>query len=126
MLKQGCKASLQGIEKDIKQVEKQLQALIHSDEKLKQPYSIATSVTGIGPVTACPMILCSGEFTKIQTGKQLACYAGVVPFEHSSGTRVRGCAGVSHWANKKLKKYLPMAALSAIRVEGELKAYYER
>ena len=64
--------------------------------------------------------------TKIQTGKQLACYAGVVPFEHSSGTRVRGCAGVSHWANKKLKKYLPMAALSAIRVEGELKAYYER
>ena len=61
MFKQGCKAALQGIEKDIKQVEKQLQALIHSDEKRKQPYSIATSVKGIGPVTACPMILCSGD-----------------------------------------------------------------
>ena len=61
----------------------------------------------------------------MQAGKQLACYAGGA-FEHSSGSSVRGCPRVSHWANKKLKKYLHMAALSTIQVEGELKAYYER
>ena len=126
LCKKGTQASLKGIEKDIQQVEAQIQALLKADEKVKQQYRIATSVTGIGPVTACAMILCSGEFTKIQTGKQLACYAGVVPFEYSSGSSVRGCARVWHWANKKLKKYLHMAALSAIQVEGELKAYYER
>ena len=126
LCKKGTQASLKGIEKDIQQVEAQIQALLKADEKVKQQYRIATSVTGIGPVTACAMILCSGEFTKIQTGKQLACYAGVVPFEYSSGSIVRGCARVWHWANKKLKKYLHMAALSAIQVEGELKAYYER
>ena len=114
MLKQSCQASLQELEKSIAQVEKQIQELIDSDEKVKQQYRIATSVKGIGPVTACQMILCSGEFTKIQTGKQLACYAGVVPFEHSSGSSVRGRPRVSHWANKTLKKCLHMAALSAL------------
>ena len=126
MFKEGCKASLQTIAKDIKAVEKQLEELLKADEKIKNQYTIATSVKGIGPVTACQMILCSGEFTKIQTGKQLACYCGVVPFEHSSGTSVRGRARVSHWANKKMKSYLHMAALSATKGAGELKTYYER
>ena len=126
LCKKGTKASLQAIEKDIKQVEEQIQALLKADEKVKQHYRLATSVRGIGPVTACALILCSGAFSKIQKGKQLACYAGVVPFEHRSGSSVRGCPRVSPWANKQLKKYLHMAALSAIQVEGELKAYYER
>ena len=65
MLQQGCKASWQTVAKDIKAVE--LQELIKADEKLKEQYTIATSVTGIGPVTACQMILCSGELTKMQT-----------------------------------------------------------
>ena len=125
MFKEGCKATLQGAVKDIKVVEKQLEGLIKADEKLNEQYTIATSLKGIGPVTACQMILCSGEFTKIQTGKQLACYAGVVPFENSSGTSVRGRSKVSHWANKKLKSYLHMAALSAIQGPGELQTYYE-
>ena len=106
-------------------VEKQLEELIKADEKIKNQYTIATSLTGIGPVTACQMILSSGEFSKIQTGKQLACYCGVVPFEDSSGTSVRARPRVWHCANKKMKKYLHLAALSAIRREGELKAYYE-
>ena len=126
MFQQGCKASLQAIEKAIQQVEKQLQALMKADEKIKEQYTIATSVKGIGPVTACQMILCSGAFTKIQTGKQLACYAGVVPFEYSSGSSVRGCTSLSHWAHKKLKRYWHRAALSAIQVEGALKDYYHR
>ena len=116
MLQQGCKGSLQGIAKDIKAVEKQIQALIHADQKLKDQYTIATSLKGIGPVTACQMIVSSGEFTKIQ----------VVPFEDSSGTSVRGRARVSHWANKKMKSYLHMAALWATKGPGELKTYYER
>ena len=125
MFKKSCKGSLKSLEKDIKEVEKQLQELINSAEKVKQQYTIATSVKGISPVTACQLILCSEEFTKMPTGKQFACYAGVVPFDYSSGTSVRGRAKVSPWAPKKLKKYLPMAALSALQVEGELKAYYE-
>ncbi|MCG8340193.1 MAG: transposase, partial [Cytophagales bacterium] len=117
MLPKSCKESLKSLEKNIKGVEKQLQELIDSAEKVKHQYTIATSVKGIGPVTACQLILCRGEFTKMPTGKQFACYAGVAPFDYSSGSSVRGCPKVSPWAPKKLKKYLPMAALSAIQVE---------
>ena len=126
MLQQGCKASLQPIAKAIKAVEKQLQELLKADAKLKEQYTIATSVTGIGPVTACPMLLCSGEFTKMKTGKEFSCYAGVVPFAYSSGSSVGSRPRVWHWAHKKLKSYLPMAAMSANQAAGELKAYYER
>ena len=72
------------------------------------------------------MFVSSGEFTKIQTGKEFACYAGVVPFEHSSGASVRGRPRVSHCANKKMKSYLHMGALSPIKGPGELKTSYER
>ena len=126
MLQQGCKASLQGIEKELKQVEKQLEELIKADEKIKHQYTIAPLVTGIGPVTACQMIVCSGELTKMQTGKQLACYCGVVPFAYSSGSSVPGRPRGSHWAHKKMKSYLHRAALSAIQGPGELPTYYER
>ena len=125
MFKEGCKATLQGAAKDIKAVEKQIQELIKADERIKQQYTIATSVKGIGPVTACQMIVSSGEFRKIQTGKEFACYCGVVPFEDSSGSSVRGRARVCHWANKKMKSYLHMAALWAIQGPGELQTYYE-
>ena len=72
------------------------------------------------------MLVCSGEFTKMQTGKEFVCYCGVVPFAHSSGSSVRGRPRVSHWATKKLKNYLHMAVLSAIQGPGELQTYYER
>ena len=72
------------------------------------------------------MIVSSGEFRKIQTGKEFACYCGVVPFEHSSGTSVRARPRVWRWANKKMKSYLHLAAMAAIQGEGEFKAYYQR
>ena len=49
-----------------------------------------------------------------------------MPFEHSSGTSVRGKARVSHMANKKVKTTLHMAALSAIKMEGDIRDYYLR
>ena len=113
MLPKSCKESLESLEKNIKGVEKQLQELIDSAEKVKQQYTIATSVKGIGPVTACQLILCRGEFTKMPTGKQFACYAGVVPFDYSSGTSVRGRAKVSPWAPKKMIRPLRSTPITA-------------
>jgi len=56
----------------------------------------------------------------------MACYAGVAPFEHRSGTSVRSRTRVSHLANKPLKSLLHMAALSAMQYNKDLQAYYER
>ena len=76
MFKEGCKATLQGIEKAIKAVEE----LLKADEKIKEQYTIATSVKGIGPGTACQTILSSGGVYK-KTNRQtvgLLCRGGTL------------------------------------------------
>ena len=63
-------------------------------------YQIITSVNGIGFVTASYILVTTNEFININNPKKYACYSGVVPFEHSSGSSVRGKTRVSQMANK--------------------------
>ena len=63
--------------------------------------------------------------------RKFACYSGVAPFEHTSGTSIRGGTrrgrpAVSHLANKQMKKLLHMAALSVVSGKGEMADYYHR
>ena len=108
-----CKAALVGIEKSIKEVEKKIDKLIKRDTKLSHMTKIITSIDGVGPQIAAAFIVATKEFQDVNQSRKLACYAGVVPFEHTSGTSVRGKSRVSHLANKSLKSLLHMVALSA-------------
>ncbi|WP_029038028.1 transposase, partial [Salinimicrobium xinjiangense] len=58
--------------------------------------------------------------------RKFACHIGVAPFSFHSGTSQRSKNKVSHRANKKLKTLFHMAALSAIKMKGELRDYFER
>jgi len=120
------KNTLKGIDSDLKSIEKQLDKIINEDENLSRIFKISTSVTGVGKVTTLFLICFTNEFTMYNTPRQLACYAGVVPFEHTSGKSVRSKPKVHYMANKKLKKQLHMCALSAITSDPELKIYYNR
>lgn len=53
-------------------------------------------------------------------------YAGVVPFEYTSGTSIKGKKRVSQIANKELKQELNQAAKSAIQWDEEMKQYAHR
>lgn len=121
-----CKATLKSLEKDISNLEKEIEKLIGSDDELSKVYQVVKSVPGIGKITALELLLTTKEFKGIKEAKACACYAGIAPFEHSSGSSIRGRTRVSPLANKRLKKLLHMSALSAIRVNGELKSYYDR
>jgi len=112
--------------KSIQKVEKEILELIKTDERILKIYKIATSVDGVGMITAVNLITTTNEFLSITEAKKYACYSGVAPFEHSSGSSVRGKTKVSHMANKKTKTLLHLAALSAIQVKGEIKEYYKR
>lgn len=120
------KQTLKGIVSDLKNIENQLDAFIKEDENLSKIYYQATSVPGIGKVTALFLICFTNEFTMYSTPRQLACYAGVVPFEYTSGKSVRAKPKVHHMANKKLKKQLHMCALSAVAHDPEMKKYFLR
>ncbi len=114
------------INKQIEAIETEILGLIKEDEKLNRMYQIITSVHGIGFVTASYILVTTNEFININNPKKYACYSGVVPFEHSSGSSVRGKTRVSHMANKNIKTLLHLAALSTIQVQGDLQEYYNR
>lgn len=114
------------LEEQIKEIDKQVNLIYQDDEKLKRTYEIISSIPGIGLLTSLEIIVTTQEFTKISEAKKYACYSGLAPFDHSSGTSIRGKSRVSHMANKKVKTALHMAALSAIGVKGEIRDYYQR
>jgi transposase len=120
------KATLKGLETDLKNIENELDNIIKADKNLSNLFEKITSVTGVGKVTAFFLICYTNEFKLYYTPRQIACYCGVVPFEHTSGKSVRAKPRVHYMANKKLKKQLHMCAISTIRADGELKECYER
>lgn len=121
-----CKSSIQAIKKDIKKVDQEIAEVVKQDAAVSQQMKVATSVTGIGPIIAANMIVTTNEFKDICQHKKYACYAGIAPFEHSSGKSIRGRTMVSHMANKTMKCLLHLGARSAIQASPEIKQYYQR
>ncbi len=113
-------------DKKIEQANRQIQELIESDEQLKSTYQLVSSVPGVGPQITCYLLIHTRCFTSFDNARQLACFAGIAPFEYSSGSSIRGKTKVSHLANKKLKSLLSMGALNAKRTDRELGLYYQR
>jgi transposase len=107
-------------------IENKIKDLVKTDHKISSKVKQVESIKGIGHVTAVALLIYTKGFTSFQNAKQLACYCGVVPFKKDSGTSVRSRPKVSQYANKKLKWLLHMCAMSAIRFDNELKAYYNR
>jgi len=126
IIKQCTLKSINYIEKDIVKTDEKIAEIIKNDERLNHLFNLITSVDGVGKVTAIEILVTTNEFKSITEAKKFACYSGVAPFEHSSGTSIRGRTKVSKMANKKTKKVLHMAALSSIAMKGELRDYYDR
>jgi transposase len=118
--------TLKGVETDLQTLEKQIKELIDSDPKLKSLFENITSIPGVGIVTAAKCIVITDEFKKFDNAKQLACHAGVVPFENSSGTSLQSKPRVSKKAHKGIKATLSNCVMSAMRYNTHFKAYYER
>lgn len=121
-----CQQSIRSLQKDVLRIEQAIDQLVKADSILSEQCALATSVPGVGRITALNMIVSTGEFIKIREAKKFACYAGVAPFEHTSGSSIRGKTRVSKMANMTLKRLLHLGAMSAIQCSGELKAFYQR
>jgi transposase len=126
IMEQAHQAALDGLKKSLALVEKEIHQIITEDAAIKNNYDLLISVPGIGHLTAVYLICCTNNFLGKLTGKQLACYAGVVPFENTSGTSIRGRKRVHKMANKELKKMLYLCATSSIQYYDEFKHYYQR
>ncbi|MCO5237340.1 MAG: IS110 family transposase [Chitinophagaceae bacterium] len=126
VMEQAHKTAIAGLSKSIKNIEVEILKIIKEDEMVLANYDLLKTIPGIGHITAVYLICCTNNFAIKVSGKQLACYAGVVPFEHRSGISVKGRSRVHRMANKDLKRLLHMAALSCIQNYAEFRDYYDR
>ena len=110
-------------EKVVANFDKALLDEIHQNEAIKTNYELLRSIRGIGMVNALMTIAYTENFIGFTNPRSYAVYVGVVPFEYSSGTSIRGRKRVSPIANKELKQELNQAARSAIQWDPELKDY---
>lgn len=118
--------TIKAIDKDLQKIEAKLNELIASDSNCQTLFNQVQSVPGVGRVTALLMICATNEFLNFSNPRQLACYCGVVPFEHTSGKSIRNRPRVHHMANKQLKQPLHMCALTACKNDPEMRTYYKR
>ena len=72
------------------------------------------------------MLVYTNNFTSFENPRKFNCYAGLAPFEHSSGTSIKKKTKTSNLRNKTMKTLLYNGANSAAIYDKELKAYYKR
>lgn len=125
ILNAGFKAILKTLNSQIKVINKKIDKLTLEDEAIAENIGLIKSIPGIGQQNAINLIVATDNFNSFKFAKHLACYAGVVPFQNSSGTIVKR-ERVSKMANMKIKKLLHLAAMAAIRTDQELKGYFIR
>jgi transposase len=113
-------------ENDLKAIDRELLEVVNENPDIKKNYELATSVVGVGLVNALLMIIHSYNFERITDSRPFACYCGIAPFDHVSGTSVKGKTRVSHLGNKQIKAQLTNAARSAVINDPEIRRYYNR
>jgi len=116
---------LKDLKAALKQIEVKIKEVVYDNPALKQQYELIQSVPGVGMQTTVYLIAMTRNFQSFANWRKLACYAGVAPFEYSSGSSIRGRTKVNHMADKKMKSLLNMCALSAVRYDTQLKDYYQ-
>lgn len=110
----------------LRNIDKAIMDIIKNNKQLQGCFELATSVPGVGKQSAVYLIIKTRCFTRFANWRKLACYAGVAPFEYSSGSSIKGKTKVNHLADKKMKSLLNMAALSAKKNDKEINSYYLR
>lgn len=119
-------APLKALTKAIQGVERRIDQLIKSDLELCRLDEIVTSVMGIGRENSVTFLVRTNAFNNIRNPRQYACYGGIAPFEHSSGSSYKGKSRTSKMANLEVKTLLQMAAVNAKKHDKEINQYYHK
>ncbi|XOV65982.1 MAG: IS110 family transposase [Fluviicola sp.] len=119
-------ARIESLNHGIKSLDDTIENIMKSCPKLNKNYKKAQTVKGVGPLISAYMIVYTNNFTSFQNPRKFNCFAGLAPFQYSSGSSITGKAKTSQLRNKMMKKLLFNGANTAIIHDQELKAYYKR
>ena len=114
------------LDKQIGQVEKEIEAAVIKDPVLKDKMEKICTIKGVGIITAATVVAETNGFALFENKAQLVCYAGYDVVENSSGTTLRGKTRISKKGNSYLRRAMHFPALVAVKHVPEMKALYER
>lgn len=117
---------LNTVTQQIKQVDQEIKKLIQSDAKLNEIDCLLQSIKGLGPVSSWYLMAYTNAFDYFSNARKFACYCGIAPFEHQSGSSVKRKSKTDRRSNRKVNGILTMAANSAAMYNPELKEYFIR
>jgi transposase len=126
LVKSHSQKAIKTIDLEIEKVEEAIRELIKRQPAVAKNISLIKTIPGVGMWTALEMVCTTDNFSRLTKPKQLACHCGCAPFEHTSGTSVKGRTRVNSMANKSLKTLLTMCAISTINSKNDLGSYYQR
>lgn len=116
------------IEKNIKQLDKQIDAIEEEIKKyekehpaVKKLVALYSSIPGIGKVIALQLIVDLPELIN-ENDKRLAALVGLAPWNRDSGTKIG--RRMTRGGRTRIRGLLYMAALVAARCNPELKKFY--
>jgi transposase len=114
---------------DLSVLRRRLRSLDSDIERRLEQHEIGkllTTIEGIGPQTAARIIAEVGDPARFHSAGALASYVGVIPRVHQSGKRKFSSAAKVPLGNARLRRALWMPALTAIKHNPWLHAYYQR
>lgn len=111
------------LDQQIRQIEKEIQKLLESDEQWSATAEIMNSVPGVGPVVTATLLTDLPELGHLNR-KQISALAGLAPYNHDSG-KFAGKRKISG-GRMSVRNVLYMAARSASRCNPPIKALYDR
>lgn len=120
------KKQIKELDKLVSNLELSMKCILKENEASNHNYKLLISVPGIGLMTACYMIICTENFELFANARKFASYAGVAPFEHQSGSSIRGVTKTSKYRNKEMKTLLNSGMSAIIGGKNELGDYYRR
>lgn len=101
-----------------------LNKLIDKNDAYKKQKELLTSVKGIGEISAALIIAELANMPEDLTAPQLVAFAGLDPKPKESGSSMNKPRRISKAGNKRLRAALFMPAMSAIRHQDNVKAFY--
>lgn len=123
-IRQVNQVAIKNLKKAFVKIEQRIKEIIKANEKLNAQYTLIKSIPGVGEQTSVYLIIATKGFAAFKNWRQFACYSGVAPFEFSSGSSIKRRTKVNHMADKKMKSLLQMCAMTALKYDPQLKAYY--
>jgi transposase len=117
---------IKSFDKQIDKVEAEIEAVVTTEESLQKNYDLLQTIKGVGKEIAMATIVKTHNFTRFTNPRKFACFCGTAPFEHTSGSSIKGRTRVSHLADKHMKTLLEMGSRTAIQYDKELRAFYLR